>query len=68
MRTIIECLYCKKSCIRTWGLDGFGIRIVCHSCDNNLRGTCEICSFRDVVLYNRNYLTNCYGEFLHPYP
>jgi len=45
-RTIIECLYCKDPCIRIWGDDGFGIKIVCHQCDTIIK-TCELCSFKE---------------------
>jgi len=46
VRTIIECMYCNDPCIRTWGADGFGIKIVCHQCDTIIT-TCEICSFKE---------------------
>lgn len=44
-RAIIDCMYCGDPCIRIWGADGFGIRIVCHHCDTIL-STCELCSFK----------------------
>lgn len=44
-RAIIECMYCEDPCIRIWGADGFGIKIVCHLCDTIIT-TCEICSFK----------------------
>jgi len=46
VRAIIECMYCGDPCIRTWGADGFGIKIVCHHCDTAIT-TCEICSFKE---------------------
>lgn len=46
-RSLINCMYCKDPCIRIWGDDGFGIKIVCHLCDTVIK-TCELCSFEDI--------------------
>lgn len=44
-RELIDCMYCGDPCIRIWGADGFGIKIVCHDCDTVIT-TCELCSFK----------------------